>query len=166
MKPRRRIFFDFEFHKHGNQLDLLSAGFVAEGHGPELYMEFRHSPVELSSWLREHVCPKMNWESKDRISPEYGALLLQTWIEDMDCTPEFWAYFSAHDWVCLCDMFGGMVNVPKAWPHLAMDLQQHWLTEHNANRTLRPKKMGPTKRHNALEDARWDRLFYERMERG
>lgn len=38
---------------------------------------------------------------------------------------EFWAYFAAYDWVVLCQMRDGLLNLPENWPRFVQDLA--WL---------------------------------------
>lgn len=72
--------------------------------------------------------------------------------------PELWAWYAAYDHVCLGQLFGRMIDIPKGVP---------WYT--NDIRTLKALA-GPTARatepvqeagaHNALEDARHNRNLY------
>lgn len=137
-----RIWFDTEFQDRGGSLDFISIGLVRDD-GATYYAENSAiEPGSLSLWLRENVVPKLTGERKDRA--EIAADLRAFCRDD----PEFWAYFASHDWVVLCSIFGGMMQLPTHWPMYCNDLM--WITQ---GRYRLPKQETPE--HNALNDALW-----------
>jgi len=70
--------------------------------------------------------------------------------------PEFWAYYADYDWVVLCQLFGRMVDLPKGWPMYCRDIKQ-WC-DMLGDPEL-PKQLGIE--HNAIADARWNKLAWE-----
>ena len=104
--------------------------------------------------------------------------------------PEFYGYFSAYDWVLFCSLFGRMIDLPKGFPMYCRDLK-HMLDEKldykymthlprvekkqpeinsNNNIPLKNKlvwaKSLPTypaaiNEHNALDDAKWNKVLHE-----
>ena len=62
----------------------------------------------------------------------------------------FWGYFPAYDWVAFCWLFGGMNDLPFAFPQLCLDIKQ-WAIELGDPEL--PRQVGA--RHHALADARW-----------
>jgi hypothetical protein len=155
-----RYFFDTEFFEDGTQIHPISFGMVCED-GRELYMEFRHGHLgNISDWVKENVLPHLHWENNARLLPPEGADRLVEFIGD-DSHPEFWAYFADYDWIFLCQMFGTMIQLPDHFPMLAMDLQQ-WYKQCGAPKTLKPPK--PTTAHTALGDAKWNEVFYKRLQ--
>lgn len=87
--------------------------------------------------------------------------------------PEFYAYYADYDWVVFCWLFGKMMDLPNGFPMYCTDLKQMFddnevagiydypfgistLKEH----TNYPKQ-DPSKSHNAIDDARWNKQLYE-----
>ena len=71
---------------------------------------------------------------------------------------ELWAWYGAYDHVCLAQMFGPMVNLPKGFPMWTNDLKQE--VQRRGNPQL-PAQDGVE--HNALADATWAKLAYESL---
>lgn len=42
----------------------------------------------------------------------------------MECPHEFYAYYSDYDWVLFCSLFGRMIDLPKGFPMMCIDLKQ------------------------------------------
>lgn len=64
--------------------------------------------------------------------------------------PEFWGYFSAYDWVAICQLFGDMGSLPDGWPMYCHDYRAY-LDEHDRHHIRQPDDAA----HYALSDARW-----------
>jgi hypothetical protein len=103
--------------------------------------------------------------------------------------PEFYAYFADYDWVVFCWLFGKMMDLPKGFPMYCKDLKQmlddkvmfFWKPEIKRELFLGidPKYKSideavsafktrekypiqdPSKSHNAIEDARWNKQLYD-----
>lgn len=91
-------------------------------------------------------------------------------IEEYDSI-EFYADYCSYDWVVFCWLFGKMINLPPVFPMFCNDIQQIYhqknhqgipsKTEYSSlkNHPDYPKQDN-TKKHHALEDARYDRDLY------
>jgi hypothetical protein len=95
-------------------------------------------------------------------------------------TPEFYAYFADYDWVVFCWLFGKMNNLPKGFPQYCKDLKQSFdekqafisdVTRYNPKYIGSLKKhvscpiQDPSKSHNAIEDARWNKEFFNFLDK-
>lgn len=94
-----------------------------------------------------------------------------------DTNPEFYAYFADYDWVVFCWIFGKMMDLPKGFPMYCKDLKQildekqpiqhqktgNAVVVNNAKLQYHANfpKQDPSKAHNALEDARWNKKLHE-----
>ena len=182
-----RYWFDTEFIENGATIDLISIGLVAED-GREYYAINRDCKFrKASQWVKENVISqlpprKVNlsdpsisprikqeslaWKSKRDIAFEvlefikepfytalsYGALK----NTPMDDSPEFWAYYADYDWVVFCQLFGTMMDLPKGFPMYCRDIKQE--CDRLGNPALPEQGKGE---HNALADARWNKLAWE-----
>ncbi len=160
-----KIFFDTEFLEDGKTIDLISIGMVRED-GKELYLGNREADwnrIYAEPWLMANVVPKLPrmgdsafWRTRKEIA---SAVEKFTW--DANCLtvrPEFWAYFADYDWVVLCQLFGRMIDLPKAWPQYCRDLKQH-----ADERGLPIRKLAHNEAHSALADARWLHGEFQRL---
>lgn len=94
---------------------------------------------------------------------------------------EFYAYYADYDWVVFCWLFGKMIDLPKGFPMYCKDLKQ-MLDEYALNTkfaggsaqgsSLKHRltwikgepdfpKQDPSKSHNAIEDARWNKQLFD-----
>lgn len=148
---------DTEFMEDGSTIELLSIGLVAED-GRELYLENWHADLaKADPWVQEYVLPHLHlYEqtcSDDGHKCPLHALsgmgrIIYQWM--CDKSPVFWGYYSAYDWVVVCQLFGAMINLPKNWPMYCHDLRS-WLDLHHFSYVKQPDDMP----HHALRDARW-----------
>ncbi len=76
--------------------------------------------------------------------------------------PELHAWCGCHDYFALCNLFGGMMNLPNGWPHAIRDLQNLLDDLHIADADL-PAQEGPV--HHALADAKYERYLFETLRR-
>lgn len=173
-----RFFHDAEFLEDGNTIDLISYAIVAEN-GDELYLINRDCDwdgVVHHPWLRENVLlylpgsfgPQdgscLSWfpdETDPRVvSREELAdrvcQFITSYGEDRD-DHELWAWYGAYDHVALAQLFGPMIDLPRAIPMHTNDLKTK-VGKHRVPDTLRARVMNE---HDALADARWDRLVFE-----
>lgn len=95
--------------------------------------------------------------------------------------PEFYAYYADYDWVVFCWLFGKMMDLPDGFPMYCKDLKQ-MLDEYalnakfadnsiqgmNLNNRLiwikgeeKFPKQDPSKSHNAIDDARWNKKLFD-----
>lgn len=148
-----RYFFDTEFVDGAFEMDLISIGVVGED-GREFYAVNSDDSFDWSPWLEQNVRPKLQPKRFVKHVPmdldEIRANLLSFVGDDI---PEWWAYYSAHDWVLLCWLMGGMLNMPQGWPMFSHDLR----VALNEKGLQDIKDDGRDDEHNALADARWVR---------
>jgi 3' exoribonuclease, RNase T-like len=147
-----RYFVDTEFVTDGRTIELLSVGLVCED-GREFYAQSSEgrSVADGDPWIRENVIPQFDEHSW--MTPlEIRRALVEFVGDDR---PQWWGYFASFDLVVLCQLFGGMMELPDRWPMVIHDLEQ--LRIHLGVGALPEQKSGM---HNALADARWNREVY------
>jgi hypothetical protein len=149
-------FIDCEFNAQGKEIDLISIAIVSETERSLCLTssEFDLMAAQSKPWLAENVLaqlpPSELWVSRLQIRDEILAFI------GKDPKPRFWAWFGAYDWVLFCQLFGGMLNLPKKWPQFLLDLKQ----EHElAGRPVLPRQMDGER--DALEDAKWNRVVHQ-----
>lgn len=150
-----KIWFDTEFIDyantvpgHPNEIGLLSIGLV-KADGSTYYAQNKDIDLtHANEWVQKNVYCHFEasaWKPKSQIRDE---------VKDFcGIQPEFWCYFGAYDWVCMCQLFGTMLDLPSSkywWPHYYMDIQQ--LRAQNGIVIL-PEHTG--RKHHALDDAIW-----------
>ena len=154
-----RHWFDTEFIEDGRTIDLISIGVVAED-GREFYaISTEFDPSRAGDWIRAHVLCHL----PDAADPEADGLfrtraqirndLLRFIGRDR---PEYWAFYADYDWVALCQLFGRMTDLPRAWPRYCMDIKQWCIM---LGDPPLPRQTGIE--HHALADARWNRTAWE-----
>jgi len=142
-----RHFLDFEFIEDGRTIDPISLGIVSEDNR-EFYAEFPFEPTKANDWVKKNVIPHLQGPPyvkparmvKDDILKFIGAE-----------KPEFWAFYGDYDWVCFCQIFGRMIDLPKHFPMYCRDIKQ--LADDLGNPKLPEQGKGE---HHALRDARWN----------
>lgn len=150
-----RYWFDTEFLERPCTIDLVSIGIVAED-GRELYAESDEVDwSKANDWVLANVKPHLSGATMSREDIRDNILR----FVGNDPSPEFWAYYSAYDWVALCWLFGDMSDLPAGFPMFCRDLKQY------AVQLGDPKlpEQASTE-HNALADARWNREAWEFLE--
>lgn len=147
-----KIFFDTEFIEDGKTIDLISIGLVRED-GAELYRECKECDLSKASpWVRENVLPHLSGKKTSRFDIQRDIVAF------VGSNPEFYAYYASYDWICLCQLFGTMMDLPKDFPMFPIDLKQYlWMI---GNPPL-PKQMSTE--HNALADAYWNMEVYAKV---
>ena len=119
-----KYWMDTEFIERPYTIDLISIGLVAED-GREFYAESSEVDwTKASHWTLETVRPQLAGTGMPREYIGYG---IREFI-DADKHPVFWGYFPAYDWVAFCWLFGGMNDLPFAFPQLCLDIKQ-WAIE-------------------------------------
>jgi hypothetical protein len=141
-----KYWLDTEFIERPYTIDLISIGLVAED-GREFYAE--SSEVDwsrASQWTLANVRPQLEGRAMTCEDISYD---IRRFTEH-DKDPVFWGYFPAFDWVVFTWLFGGMNDLPFAFPQLCLDVKQ-WAIELGDPEL--PHQEGA--RHHALADARW-----------
>jgi hypothetical protein len=147
-----KYFFDWEFDDEQGQLEPISLGVVCED-GREYYaVSSDYNEDHASPWLKQHVIPYLGDERKPL------SVIRQELLSFISArpNPEWFAYFSAWDFMLLVRLMGGWNNFPSSWRLYCTDLRamMDW-----ANVKSLPPQTG--QKHNALEDARWNKTLYE-----
>lgn len=151
-------FLDTEFYERPGRIDLISIGLVSST-GLELYAEncdFPWGEVPDDHWLQANVRPHLKGGLALRRPQEIARLIL----DNVGNKPEFWGWYCDYDWVVFCWIFGRMIDLPEGFPMFCRDLRQRVAELHIDPATM-PEQTGTE--HNALEDARWNRLVYEHL---
>jgi len=177
-----KFFVDTEFFEDGKTIDLISLAVVAED-GRELYLCSREARLDLvGEWHREHVLSQLPpysnkaWVSRQEIAdqlvlftghdvPDRGCGDTGTRLAQVKDPTEahFFAYFADYDWVCICQLYGTMMHLPKHFKRWCYDLKQ-LAHDRNAPIPSKPTRGGScfnVGEHNALVDARWNRDLYK-----
>jgi hypothetical protein len=176
-----KIFYDTELLEEPGSIDLISIGMVAEN-GCELYLineeierDPLHSRIGRNWWLMENVVTQLPLRDKDAIKQPHAQhagwfsldqgdnrivplRYIRNAVRDFILAtpdPELWAYYAAYDHVMLSWLFGGMADLPFGIPAWTNCLKQ--LAHELGDVELPPL---PESRHNALEDARWNRTAF------
>ena len=149
-----RFFYDLEFGDTRREVTLVSVGVVAED-GREYYaVSSEFDPLAVHPWVADNVLPQLppssTWKSRSRIAAE-----LEDFFGD---EPVWWAWYGAYDHVALCQLWGAMPELPRAFPRFTLDVRQLW--EHLGRPALPAQESGL---HDALADARHVRVKYEAM---
>lgn len=174
--------FDTEFIDDGITIELISLGVVREDE-IDFYAQNRNASLHLASpWVLEHIFPGLSHMTENECKPpstKWGRQvshckrpecpwLYHDEIRDAvlgfladDPHPQFLGYYSAYDWVVLCQLFGSMVDIPASWPKHARDLRT--LLNVNGHHDVKQSDDDP---HHALTDAQWIMRTYKQYCKG
>ena len=178
-----KYFFDTEFREDGKTIDLISIGIVDENNR-EYYAvskEADYGKIFDDEWLRKNVMLSIykELETERQENPfslkRFAALIekhgktreqIKNEIMDFigkDDKPMFYANHASYDWVVFCQLFGKMMDLPEKLPRYCRDLKQTFdelgLTKAWENKCCpEPKDI-----HNALADAKWNKVYYEQL---
>lgn len=149
-----RFFYDLEFGDTASVVSLVSVGVVAED-GREYYaVSSDFDPLAVHPWVRDNVLPQLPptamWKPRSTIAAELEAFFGEQ--------PVWWAWYGAYDHVALCQLWGAMPDLPRAFPRLTLDVCQLW--QHLGRPTLPGQ---PSGLHEAISDARHVKARYEAM---
>lgn len=174
-----KIFYDTEFYEDGKTIDLISIGMVSQS-GREFYAvsnEFDTRRVAANNWLMDNVMSSIEHEKfvvtdfqgakvvrdihvTDPAAMSREAIKYGIWdFIGAEKDAELWAWYSAYDHVCLAQLFGKMIDLPRAVPMYTNDLKT--LVNLAGNPTM-PRQ--PSGLHNALDDARMNLVRYNFLE--
>lgn len=175
-----KYFYDTEFHEDGSTIDFISIGMVSED-GREFYAvsnEFNTRRVAKNDWLMENVMSTIRHDkfvvadyagfplvrdiyvTDDNSMDKWRiAKAIEEFVGD-DPNPEFWAWYSAYDHVCLAQLWGKMIDLPSRVPMWTDDIK----TLHRMSGFIDLPKQ-PDGHHNALDDARHNVVRYNYLVR-
>ena len=162
---KMKYFFDTEFVDRG-LIDLISIGIVCED-GREYYACNKECDLTLASpWVKENVIPllppRYEWKTRFDIKHE-----LLEFFGDLNI--ELWADHGAHDFVA----FGQLMSctVESAYNPMSGYYPENLPWSYNELRQLERFSFGDLStlpkigEHDALQDARWNKLAYEHLRR-
>ena len=149
-----RYFYDLEFGDTESVVTLVSVGVVAED-GREYYaVSSEFDPLAVHPWVAQNVLPQLppaaTWKPRSLIAQELE--------EFFGADPVWWAWYGAYDHVALCQLWGRMTSLPRAFPRFTLDVRQLW--EHLGRPALPQQETGL---HDALADARHVKVKYEAL---
>jgi hypothetical protein len=164
-----KYFLDTEFSESQGNIELISIGIVSET-GEEFYAEVSDFDwSKTNDWVKKNVIPNLWHRQRDKSEYNkwskqggkgglfpYKELKREVLLFIGDNKPEFWGYYADYDWVVFCWLFGAMIDLPKGWPMYCRDIKQ--LADELGVKELPKQK---STKHNALEDARWNKTAYE-----
>lgn len=152
-----RVFFDTEFIEDGKTIDLVSIGMIRQD-GDTYYAEPLECDLSKASpWVVSNVFPQLG----KRGPKKTRKLIAREIIDFVGAEPKFWAFFSAYDWVALCQLFGTMMDLPKGWPMWCRDLKQELSRQGIVDL---PAQM--TVEHDALADAMYTKELFDSFSTG
>jgi len=154
-----RYFYDTEFIEDGKTIDLISIGIVADDGREYCAISTEFDSGKAGDWVKGNVLihlPPRNesdtWKSRAQIRAD----LLVFCNTEKHGQPEFWSYYADYDHVALCQLFGTMMDLPRGWPMLTLDIKQ-WCDALGNPALPRQEERA----HNALSDARWHKQLWE-----
>lgn len=175
-------FYDTEFKEDGKTIDLISIGILAED-GREYYAvsaEFDTRRVAKDDWLMDNVMSSIDHEQfitydldgapairdifvtdpavKSREQIKYEVWEFLTEKEPGGQRPDLWAWFSAYDHVCLAQLWGPMINMPQNLPYNTDDIKTLMKLGKITHKDM-PQQ--PSGKHNALSDAKFNKVRYD-----
>jgi hypothetical protein len=149
-----KFFLDTEFSDTGRVVHPISIGIVADD-GREYYAEIASAwRTGADPWIVENVGKHLGLPT---LFPTEAAKEIAEFIGNEPA--EFWAYWAAYDWVVFCQVFGGLMKLPKNVSPWIRDLA--WLDP--SLERIRALKVNNPKPHHALYDARELREQYARL---
>lgn len=157
-----KFFLDTEFIESGPYLpvELISIGIVSED-GREFYaVSSEYDASHASAWVRQNVLSQVDPRGTFLSLKEIANAVTEFIQGDGQLCPklEFWGYYADYDWVVFCQIFGSMMELPKGFPRYCNDIKQ--LCESLGNPRLPEQGKGE---HNALADARWNKVAFESL---
>ncbi len=177
------IFLDTEFTGLHKGTSLVSLALVANN-GKEFYAEFNdYDSNQVDDWIAANVFSKLEFNEEQtalfenrttfKMKNNKGAVAvkLQEWINQFDFV-EIWADVPAYDWVLFCDLFGGALKIPGNIFYAPFDLATAFrlkgLIEPESKNERDVKRfefagIAPVLQHNALEDARIEKMCFDKL---
>ena len=174
-----RFWYDCEFLEDGRTIDLISIGVLAED-GREFYAvsnEFDTRRVAQHDWLMENVMTSIDHDKFVVVDFQGAPVVRDLYVTDPAARTreqiktslwcfltepgediELWAWCGAYDHVCLAQLFGPMINMPRNIPFWTDDIRT-LLRQAGIQPSDCPKQ--PAGLHNALADARWNKVRYD-----
>lgn len=179
-----KIFLDTEFTGLHQRTTLISLALIADT-GEEFYAEFTdYDTTQVNDWITENVIKKLFGNLSNAATTgitgntilvsgnkKEVAALLQKWFTRFAAI-EIWADVLAYDWVLFCELFGGAFNIPNNIFYTPFDLATLFRIKGLIEPISQYKKdvsrfdfsgTDKNKQHNALEDARAEKICFEKL---
>jgi hypothetical protein len=152
---------------------LLSVGIVAED-GREFYGVLHTAKEMCNKWVRENVFPYLHYSGGVEVvdgNPVARPIMVKNFTDRVtlreeisgflgdagDKAHEFWGWYADYDHYLISRLWNGFQYMPRRFPMLCYDVRQYAM--HLGLETM-PAKLLPE--HNAMIDARWTRLAWQR----
>ena len=132
-----KIFLDLEFTGLHQYTSIISIGIVDEN-GNKFYAEFNDfEHAQVDEWLETNVINNLlfinnsiiNVYSKKETYVKHNkdeiVIVLDKWLKEINTNNEkieIWGDCIPYDWVLLCELFGGALNIPKYIYYIPFDL--------------------------------------------
>lgn len=179
-----RYWYDTKFIEHDSIIDLVSIGIICED-GREFYgINWECNFSKATKWDWDNILKylpfrpidmnssdtKIPWHNRDSLRiavtrflgarsgfPEDGHLSGKWFVPDKEPHPELWTFYSAHNHVAFCQIFGTTINLPIGFPSNAKYLKHEW------DRLGNPKlpEQGEHDRNHALTCAKYNKTAYD-----
>lgn len=148
-------FLDTEFNEGPESVELISLAVTSEDERDFYAISAEADLSRAGEWLQANVISKLpprsdpRWMARSEIARGVEALVGE------DEAPKFWAYYGAYDWVAFCQVFGGLLHLPKRFPKWYHELKMLDALAGNPAKLTKPGG-----RHDALVDTRWNRELF------
>lgn len=134
-----RVYLDFEFINLGRVTEPISIGLTTDA-GESFYGEFTDYPKEMiapGDWVDENVIqklwlktppPAMPLQTQYVVGTQFEVTaLMEGWLSQQYFSSDanelhIWSDVYAYDWVLFCNLFGGMMSIPKFIYYIPFDL--------------------------------------------
>lgn len=172
--------FHLQNGRKRHHIDLISIGIVCEDGRTLHNISREYHYKDASDWVKDNVIiplyvQTVHGDSRNNWTAEnfhhcYGDKvfiikrnLISFFEQGQPCSIEIYGYFSDYDWVVFCSIFGTMMDLPKTFPMYCMDLKQ-MMEERGLSKEWKQQNCpDPEGEHNALVDAKWNKLLYEKI---
>ncbi len=173
------LFYDSEFTGLRAGSSLISIAFLAED-GRSFYAEFcDYNRSQVDDWIQQNVLAHCRWLSDSSQAPfsriegeltecfgdsDFVRQQLSEWLKPYH-QAQVLADCHAYDWVLLCELFGGALQMPQALFYMPLDLVTlfHLKGIDPDTDRLQYSGLDSLARHNALDDARIARACYHKL---
>ena len=140
-----------------------------------LFKTFGFSRTEIAQQLTQFVYPQSYYEEAGIISDlNFCSAMTHADIQTHEniqskftkeiankfSWPVFYGYYADYDWVVFAQLFGNMISLPTGFPMYCKDLKQYLDDLNIFNVTEHPDYPKQEIKHNALEDARWNKELH------
>ena len=161
-----KFFLDCEFIENGKTIDLISIGIVSqdgrEYHAVNADCQFH----KAGEWVKANVLKNIGHFEYGVFIPDPAlakpkSVIAQEIVDFVGENPEFWGEWCSYDWVCLCQLYGTMMDLPSTWPMRCRDVVQTLEDELCLSQSDWPESLEVEGNHSALLGAHTVKARYE-----